>query len=166
MKRSKCLFTIIMVLVLTLAFSMSVMAKSNALRSAKNYLSVMPFSHDSLVAQFEWEGFTHDEAVAAADACGADWNAQAVKKVQDYNRAVPMSYLGMINQLELFDKFTHEQAVFGADNSGTDWTEKAIEKAKVYNSILPFSRSRMIDQLKFDKFTDEEAEAAVNALGL
>lgn len=91
--------------------------QSNALRSAQSYLDLMAFSHDGLVKQLEYEGYTHDDAVYAADNCGADWNEQAAKAAKDYIDLMPFSRDGLIKQLE-YEGYTHEQAVYGAEKNG------------------------------------------------
>ena len=40
-----------------------------------------------------------------------------------------------------------------------------MKKAKEYLNLTSFSRQGLIDQLKYDKFTDEEAEYAVDTIG-
>ncbi len=40
--------------------------QAGALRSAKQYLSVMPFSHDGLIEQLEYEGYSNSDATYAA----------------------------------------------------------------------------------------------------
>lgn len=92
-------------------------SQSNALRTAQNYLNVMAFSHDKLVKQLEYEGYSHDDAVYAADNCGADWNEQAVKAAKSYLDLMPFSRDKLIEQLE-FEGYTHEQAVHGAEGNG------------------------------------------------
>lgn len=92
-------------------------SQSNALRSAQNYLRVMAFSHDRLVSQLEYEGYSHDDAVYAADNCGADWNEQAARAAKSYLDLMPYSRDGLIQQLE-FDGYTHEQAVYGVEANG------------------------------------------------
>ena len=47
--------------------------EKNALKSAQRYLSFTAFSHDGLVSQLEYEQYSHEEAVYAADNCGVDW---------------------------------------------------------------------------------------------
>lgn len=88
----------------------------NALKSAKNYLSVMPFSYIGLIEQLEYEGYTESEATYAADNCGADWYEQAVKAAENYLDVMAFSRTGLIEQLE-FEGFTHEQAVYGVDQA-------------------------------------------------
>ena len=60
------------------------LGEKNALRSAKNYLSIMAFSYSGLIRQLEFEKYTTEEATYAADNCGADWNEQALKKAKNY----------------------------------------------------------------------------------
>lgn len=46
------------------------MGQRNALRAAANYLSAMAFSHDGLIKQLEYEGFTASQAEYGASANG------------------------------------------------------------------------------------------------
>ncbi len=89
----------------------------NALASAKNYLSFTSFSYDGLIEQLEYEKFSHEDAVYAADNCGADWNEQAAEKAKAYLDMMSFSRDGLIEQLE-YDGFTNEQAVYGAEQNG------------------------------------------------
>lgn len=90
--------------------------KRNALRSAKDYLSVMPFSYSGLVEQLEYEGYSNSEATYAADNCGADWYEQAVKSAKQYLEVMAFSRSGLIDQLE-YEGYTHDQAVYGVDKA-------------------------------------------------
>lgn len=128
----------------------------NALKKAQSYLDFSAFSHDGLVEQLEYEGFTNSEAVYGADNVGADWNEQAVKKSKSYLDFSAFSYTGLIDQLE-YEKFTHEQAVYGADNCGADWNEQAVKKAKSYLEFSSFSKDGLIGQLEFEGFTHDQA---------
>lgn len=92
-------------------------SQKNALNQAKNYLSVMHFSHSGLVSQLEFEQYPHDDAVWAVDRCGADWNEQAAGKAQDYLDTMSFSRQGLIDQL-LFEGFTQEQAEYGVNAVG------------------------------------------------
>lgn len=91
--------------------------EKNALKRAQDYLSILPFSHDGLIEQLEYEGYTHSEATYAADNCNANWNAQAVKKAADYLEIMAFSRSGLIAQLQ-YDGFTYDQAVYGAEKNG------------------------------------------------
>ena len=92
-------------------------SQKNAVRAAKNYLNVIPFSYNGLIDQLEFDGFTTEQAVYGANNCGADWNKQAVRAAKNYLNVIPFSYNGLIDQLE-FDGFTTEQAVYAAKQSG------------------------------------------------
>lgn len=93
------------------------MGEKNALGTAKDYLSFMCFSYKGLVEQLEFEKYSHEEAVYAADNCGADWNEQAAGSAKDYLDMMSFSRDSLIEQLE-FEGFTHEQAVYGAEANG------------------------------------------------
>ena len=138
----------------------------NALRKAESYLSIIPFSYGGLVEQLEdYDGFSHEEAVYGAENCKADWNEQALKKAESYLDVMPFSYDGLLEQLENYDGFTNEEAIYGVDNCDADWNEQAEKKAKSYLDLMAFSRSELINQLTYEKFTPEQAEYAVDAVG-
>lgn len=89
----------------------------NALKSANSYLDFSAFSYDGLISQLEFEEYSHEDAVFAADSCGADWNEQAARAAKTYLEFTSFSKDGLIEQLE-FEGFTHEQAVYGAEANG------------------------------------------------
>lgn len=60
------------------ADSSATLGEKNALKSAQNYISMSGFSHDGLVQQLEFDGYSTEEATFAADNCGADWNQMAL----------------------------------------------------------------------------------------
>lgn len=93
------------------------MGQKNALKSAKNYISIMAFSHDGLIGQLEYEGYSNEEATYAADNCGADWNEQAAKSAKGYLELMSFSRSGLIDQLK-YEGFTQEQAEYGATAAG------------------------------------------------
>ena len=140
------------------------MGQKNALSSAKNYLSFSAFSYEGLISQLEFEKYTYEDAVFAADNCGADWNEQALKSAKNYLSFSAFSYSGLIRQLE-FEKYTNDQAVYAADNCGADWNEQAAKSAKNYLSFSSFSRDGLIGQLEFEGFTREQAEYGVTVNG-
>lgn len=140
------------------------LGESNALKHALQYLSYSAFSHDGLVEQLKYEGYTDSEAVYGADNCGADWNEQALSKAQNYLSMAAFSYSGLIEQLE-YEKFSNDQAVYGVDNCGADWNEQAAKKAKDYLDMQAFSKSGLIEQLEYEGFTQEQAEYGVTQNG-
>ena len=62
--------------------------------------------------------FNHEDAVYAADNCGANWKEQAAKKAADYLELMAFSKDRLIQQLEKGDQFTHEEAVYGVEQTG------------------------------------------------
>ena len=123
---------------------------------ARQYLRTTSFSHDGLVKQLEFEGFSHEDAVYGADVCGADWDEQAVLKAKQYLQTTAFSEKGLIEQL-VFEKFTQEQAEYGVSQCGANWMEQAVKKARQYQEWSSMSRSGLIDQLEFEGFTHEQA---------
>lgn len=93
------------------------LSQQNCCRTADSYLRTLPFSHKGLVEQLEYEGYSHEESVFAADHCGADWNEQAVKDARAYLDVMSFSRSGLIEQLE-FEGYTHDQAVYGVNGVG------------------------------------------------
>ena len=85
--------------------------EQNALESAHQYLNYTAFSYTGLIGQLEFEGYTHSEAVYAADHCGADWKQQAVKMARQYLDYSSFSRSELKDQLE-FEGFTSEQAEY------------------------------------------------------
>lgn len=140
------------------------MGQKNALRSAENYLDFSAFSYEGLIKQLEFEEYSHEDAVYAADNCGADWKEQALRAAKSYLDFSAFSYKGLIKQLE-FEGYTTEEATYGADNCGADWKEQAAKAAESYLDFSSFSKSGLIDQLEFEGYTTEEAEYGVAAVG-
>lgn len=93
------------------------MGQKNALRAAANYLNALAFSHDGLIHQLEYDGYSTEDATYAADNCGADWNEQAAKCAKNYLNAMSFSRSGLIEQLE-YDGFTPSQAEYGVSANG------------------------------------------------
>jgi len=92
-------------------------SQKNAVQKAKSYLNYTGFSHDGLVAQLEYEQFSHADAVYGADNSGANWNEQAAKKAKSYMAYSAFSRGSLIDQL-VYDKFTQAQAEYGANAVG------------------------------------------------
>lgn len=118
--------------------------QNQALKSATQYLSHTAFSHDGLIGQLEYEGFSTEDATWAADNCGADWMEQALKAATQYLDHQAFSQSGLANQLE-YEKYTPEQAKYGAENCGADWMEQAVKCAQSYMDMggLPVAGNTM-----------------------
>jgi hypothetical protein len=92
-------------------------SQKNAVQKAKSYLGYTAFSHDGLVAQLEYEQFSHADAVYGADNSGANWNEQASKKAKEYMDYSAFSRGSLIEQLK-HEKFTQAEAEYGANAVG------------------------------------------------
>ena len=92
-------------------------SQRNALGTAASYLRMGGFSHQRLIEQLEFEGYSNEDATFAADHCGADWMDQAEMSAKSYMRFMNFSRAGLISQLQ-FEGFTAEQAAHGADSVG------------------------------------------------
>jgi len=92
-------------------------SQKNAVAKAKSYLGYSAFSHDGLVAQLEYEQFSHADAVYGADNSGANWNEQSAKKAKSYMDMSAYSRGSLIAQLK-YEKFTQAQAEYGANAVG------------------------------------------------
>lgn len=90
--------------------------QKNALEKAADYLNYTAFSKKGLMDQLEYEGFTHSDALYAADNIDTDWNEQAYLKAVDYLEYSAFSRDGLIEQLE-YEGFTHSEAVYGTDKA-------------------------------------------------
>ena len=136
--------------------------ETNAVQKAKDYLEVMHFSHDGLVEQLEFEGFSYSEAVYGADHCGADWYKQAEGKAKDYLETMHFSYDGLVNQLE-YEGFSYDEAVYGVNHCGADWYMQAKAKARDYLNLMSFSYDDLLAQLEYEGFSYEEAAYGASA---
>ena len=141
------------------------LSKQNALRAAKDYLKFSAFSRDGLIAQLEYEKYSHEDAVYAVDHCGANWREQAQKSAKDYLKFSSFSRKGLIKQLE-YEKYSHEDAIYAVDHCGANWNEQAAKTAKDYLKSMPFSRQSLIEQLEYEGFTHDQAVYGVNQAGL
>lgn len=149
-----------------------------ALESARTYLSLMHFSHDGLIEQLEYEGYSSEAATYAADHCGADWNEQAVRSAEQYLDLMAFSQEGLAEQLE-FEGFTAEQAAYGAEQAynrsdaapsgsatgATAGQANALASAQQYLDIMSFSYTGLIKQLEYEGYSTEEATYAADYCG-
>lgn len=97
--------------------------QSNAVRSAKQYLSISGFSRDGLIQQLSsnaGDGYDVADATVAVDSLNVDWNAQAVRSAKQYLQISGFSCDGLIEQLSsnAGDKYTVSQATYGAQQAG------------------------------------------------
>ena len=87
-------------------------SRSNAVRSAHEYLQTEAFSYKSLYQQLKFEGYSTSDASYAASHSGANWYKEAAKGAKEYLQAEAFSRSGLIQQLE-FEGYTPSQAAYG-----------------------------------------------------
>lgn len=97
--------------------------QKNAVRSAKQYLSLQGFSRDGLIHQLSsdaGDGYKVADATAAVDSLNADWNRQAERSAKQYLDMMGFSCKGLIQQLSSSagDRYTKDQATHGARSAG------------------------------------------------
>ncbi|MBB5462322.1 Ltp family lipoprotein [Paraburkholderia sp. Cpub6] len=97
--------------------------QNNAVRSAKQYLSMQGFSRNGLIRQLSSEagdGCTIADATVAVNSLNVDWNQQAVKSAKQYLSIQGFSCKGLIRQLSsnAGDRYTVSQATYGARQAG------------------------------------------------
>lgn len=97
--------------------------QSNAIRSAKQYLSFSGFSREGLIQQLSssyGDGYEVTDATAAVDSLNVDWNEQASRSAKQYLDMSGFSCDGLVEQLSSTagDKYTVDQAKFGAQQAG------------------------------------------------
>lgn len=93
----------------------------NALRSAQNYVDIMPFSEQGLFDQLTSEHgdqYPAEAAQYAIENVKVDYNKEALEAAKNYLAIMPMSDQELFNQLtsEHGDKYTEEQAQYAIDN--------------------------------------------------
>lgn len=97
--------------------------QKNAVRSAKQYLSLQGFSRDGLIQQLSsdaGDGYEISDATAAVDSLDVDWNKQAARSAKLYLNMQGFSCKGLIQQLSSSagDRYTVSQAKYGAQQAG------------------------------------------------
>ncbi|MGI6629364.1 MAG: Ltp family lipoprotein [Bacillota bacterium] len=93
----------------------------NALKSAQNYVDMMPFSEAGLYEQLtseHGEQYPPEAAQYAIENVRVDYNAEALEAAINYLEIMPMSDQELFEQLtsEYGDQFTAEQARFAINN--------------------------------------------------
>lgn len=93
----------------------------NALRSAQNYIGIMPFSEKELFHQLTSEygdNYPEDAAQYAIENVEVDYKEEALESAINYLDIMPMSDQELYNQLisECGDQFTEEQTQYAIDS--------------------------------------------------
>lgn len=99
------------------------MAQENAVRSARQYISISGFSRAGLIRQLSadtGDGYDVGDATMAVDSMNIDWNAEAVRSAKQYLSMSGFSCKGLIRQLSSSagDGYTESQAIYGAKQAG------------------------------------------------
>lgn len=111
-------------LVATSAWAQSLTGpQKNAVRSAKQYLSMQGFSRDGLIHQLSsnyGEAYKAEDAAVAVDSLNIDWNQQAVLSAKQYLDMQGFSCKGLIKQLSsrAGSRYTVSEATYGAKQAG------------------------------------------------
>lgn len=134
--------------------------QGEALKEAHKQLEYFDISYNGLVETLQWMGYSFEDAIFAAEYCGADWNEEALGCAQSYVDYSTFSYTVLIDQL-MFDGFTEEQARWGANNCDIAWFEEALEGAQLYLELSAISCKSLTEQLEIDGFADAEIEFAM-----
>jgi len=97
--------------------------QNNAVRSAKQYLSMQGFSRRGLIQQLSsdaGEGYELADATVAVDSLNVDWNQQAARSARQYLKMQGFSCRGLIQQLSSSagEGYTVDQATYGAKQAG------------------------------------------------
>ncbi len=79
--------------------SASPVSRSNAVRTAHDYLQSEPLSYKSLIEQLKFEGYSTGDATYAVSHSGANWYREAVLDAKQYLQSEPFSGSGLIEQL-------------------------------------------------------------------
>ena len=81
-----------------------------------SYLDFMAFSRNGLIHQLQHDGYTDNAISNALDLLEkyyVSWDAEAIKKAQEYMETFSFSQQRLYEQL-IHDGFTQEQANYGA----------------------------------------------------
>lgn len=74
------------------------------------YLDMLSFSRQGLIDQLLFDGYPEDAVIAAVDACGADWQEQAFRFVEDMLEYYPDTTEESMLSMLLSDGYTQEEA--------------------------------------------------------
>lgn len=120
MHRACIPFIILAMLGTTVAWAQDLtIPQKNAVRSAKQYLSIAGFSRNGLIGQLSsnaGDGYKVADATVAVDSLNVDWNKQAARSAKNYVDMMGFSCKGLIQQLSssAADKYTNSEATYGA----------------------------------------------------
>lgn len=91
--------------------------QEEALARAKTLVAEQALSYEQTVQALGGEGYTVNEAVYGTSNCGADWDAQAVRKAEEYLVADPDMTADTLAQKLEADGFSEEEVQHGVDEN-------------------------------------------------
>lgn len=97
--------------------------QKNAVRSAKQYISMQGFSRSGLIQQLSSDagnGYSVADATVAVDGLNVDWNKQAVRSAKQFLDMQGFSCKGLVELLSssVGSRYTVSQATYGAQQAG------------------------------------------------
>jgi hypothetical protein len=93
-------------------------SRENALSTAKAYVEHSYFSKQKMIEQLSgFDGYSQDDAIYAADNCGADWMKSAVETARTDLEYSEFTWDEMVEELQN-EGFTQEEAEYAADEVG------------------------------------------------
>lgn len=91
--------------------------KEEALASAKAHITKESLSYEETVQTLGGEGYTKDEAVYGASYCGADWDAQAVRRAEKYLTEDPEMTADELEKKLEAAGFSEEEVQYGLEEN-------------------------------------------------
>ena len=91
--------------------------KEEALARARVLVREQALSYEQTVQALGGEGYTVNEAVYGASGCDADWDAQAVRKAEEYLVEDPEMTADVLTQKLEADGFSDEEIRYGVDEN-------------------------------------------------
>ena len=140
---------------------------AEAVVCARECLEEFPYSQANLADFLVVLDYPEDLARQAAAETGADWNANALARIDllladEYDGH---SLAGLADAL-YYAGFTQEQIDYAMENlPEIDWQEQADRCAAGYLDAIPMSRADLLGQLEYEGFAPENALAAVENCG-
>ncbi len=103
--------------------------------------------------------------VVPADA--TESQLEALATAESFIASSPFSKEGLASFLVNPTGYSEADAEFAAEYCSANWSEQAVLSAESYLEGFPKTTSgELIEQLKFEGYTDEEIEFAINTLGI
>lgn len=137
--------------------------KFDAWLDAIRYARRGSYSYEGMVERLN-SVFSYDDAVFAADYCGANWKKEALECAREAIGTNAYSCAGLKGHL-VYKKYTEEQIQYALENIAADWNGEAVEAAQKKLVWSAYSRTELINQLKSESFTTEQAEYGVDHCG-